>query len=50
MAPRRVAGGQWLRTANEAPYMETRRLEYFVRIVDAGSISRAAQDLSLIHI
>ena len=27
--------------------METRRLEYFVRIVDAGSISRAAQDLGL---
>jgi len=27
--------------------LETRRLEYFVRIVDAGSISRAAQDLGL---
>mgnify|MGYP003670637575 CR=1 FL=1 len=27
--------------------METRRLDYFVRIVDAGSISRAAQDLGL---
>ncbi|MCC4246940.1 LysR substrate-binding domain-containing protein [Stappia indica] len=27
--------------------METKRLEYFLRIVDCGSISRAAQDLGL---